>query len=104
KCVVRVDAAIRKIAGVTDVKVDLESKSARISPSVPIDQIAVAVKSAGHYSLDGPPSEPKAKSQEPIAARTLAIKGMTCASCVTRGEQAIAGVPGVTGVVVNLAT
>ncbi len=35
---------------------------------------------------------------------TIAIEGMTCASCVRRVEKAIAAVPGVSGVAVNLAT
>jgi Cu+-exporting ATPase len=35
---------------------------------------------------------------------TLQVKGMTCASCVTRVEKALRKVPGVTSAVVNLAT
>ena len=37
-------------------------------------------------------------------ALTLSIEGMTCASCVARVEKAIAKVPGVAAVTVNLAT
>ncbi|HEY0524259.1 MAG TPA: heavy metal translocating P-type ATPase [Stellaceae bacterium] len=41
----------------------------------------------------------------PIGAEIdLGIAGMTCASCVRRVEKAVAAVPGVAGVVVNLAT
>jgi len=40
-------------------------------------------------------------AQPPV---TLVIDGMTCASCVTRVEKALAHVPGVTGASVNLAT
>jgi Cu+-exporting ATPase len=40
-------------------------------------------------------------AQPPV---TLAIDGMTCASCVARVEKALAHVPGVTGASVNLAT
>ncbi|WPB87716.1 heavy metal translocating P-type ATPase [Sediminicoccus rosea] len=40
----------------------------------------------------------------PTAALSLPIEGMTCASCVRRVEQAIAAVPGVAAVSVNLAT
>ena len=35
---------------------------------------------------------------------SLSIEGMTCDSCVARGEKAIAKVPGVEQVAVNLAT
>ncbi len=38
------------------------------------------------------------------APLTLAIEGMTCASCVLRVEKALKKVPGVTGATVNLAT
>ncbi|WP_158904725.1 heavy metal translocating P-type ATPase [Burkholderia sp. L27(2015)] len=44
--------------------------------------------------------------QEPGRARqwSVPIEGMTCASCVGRVEKALAGVPGVSGVSVNIAT
>ena len=35
---------------------------------------------------------------------TLPIEGMTCASCVSHVEKALQGVPGVSGVSVNLGT
>jgi Cu+-exporting ATPase len=39
-----------------------------------------------------------------MASRTFRVEGMTCASCVKRVEKALAGVPGVDSVRVNLAT
>ena len=39
-----------------------------------------------------------------MATRTFHVEGMTCASCVGRVERALAAVPGVSGVTVNLAT
>jgi len=39
-----------------------------------------------------------------LATRTFRVEGMTCASCVRRVEKALAGVPGVASVQVNLAT
>jgi len=39
-----------------------------------------------------------------MATRTYRIEGMTCASCVRRVEKALASVPGVSQVAVNLAT
>ena len=41
---------------------------------------------------------------DPTDAMTMPIEGMTCASCVGRVERAIAAVPGVLDVSVNLAT
>ena len=40
----------------------------------------------------------------PARQWSVPIEGMTCASCVGRVEKALAGVPGVTGVSVNIAT
>src|SRR5688500_1712632 len=40
----------------------------------------------------------------PMNENTLTIEGMTCASCVTRVEKALAKVPGVLSAEVNLAT
>ncbi|WP_395698075.1 heavy metal translocating P-type ATPase [Methylocella sp.] len=45
-----------------------------------------------------------APREEPTAAVSLPVKGMHCASCVGRVEKAVAAVPGVAGVSVNLAT
>jgi Cu+-exporting ATPase len=39
-----------------------------------------------------------------MAVRTYRVEGMTCATCVKRVEKALAGVPGVDSVQVNLAT
>lgn len=47
-------------------------------------------------------SVPAASKQ--AAGISLAIEGMTCASCVARVEKAIATAPGVTSASVNLAT
>lgn len=39
-----------------------------------------------------------------MSTKTYRVEGMTCASCVRRVEKALAAVPGVSGVAVNLAT
>ena len=41
---------------------------------------------------------------EPLVITTVSVGGMSCAACVRRVEKALAEVPGVTGVAVNLAT
>ena len=51
------------------------------------------------------PVHPIAAADAAVArATSLAIEGMTCASCVGRVERALAAVPGVHEVTVNLAT
>jgi len=39
-----------------------------------------------------------------MATETFRVEGMTCASCVRRVEKALAAVPGVSAVAVNLAS
>ncbi len=53
-CVTTVDAEIRQIPGVTDVKVDLASGAVTVTSDAPLDEIAVAaaVDEAG-YELAG---------------------------------------------------
>ncbi|WP_274626363.1 heavy metal translocating P-type ATPase [Arvimicrobium flavum] len=91
-CVGRVEAALRKVAGVGKVNVNLATERADISVDGPLDRAALAeaVEAAG-YSV-------------PSTVMELSIDGMTCASCVGRVERALKAVPGVTEASVNLAT
>ncbi|MGH7484567.1 MAG: copper ion binding protein, partial [bacterium] len=91
-CVARVEKALVAVPGVQGASVNLATEAATIkrAPSVTIDALAKAVQRAGyevaHEELD------------------LAIRGMTCASCVARVEKALVKVPGVLSASVNLAT
>ena len=91
-CVARVEKALAAVPGVQGASVNLATEAAAIkrAPSVTIDALAKAVQRAGyevaHEELD------------------LAIRGMTCASCVARVEKALTKVPGVLSASVNLAT
>lgn len=91
-CVGRVEAALKKVAGVGEVAVNLATERADIHPNGALDRQALvqAIENAG-YAV-------------PTATTELAIDGMTCASCVGRVERALKAVPGVTEAVVNLAT
>ncbi|MBL8258780.1 MAG: copper-translocating P-type ATPase [Candidatus Competibacteraceae bacterium] len=91
-CVGRVEAALRKVAGVAEVSVNLATERADIRPSGAVDRLALAqaVENAG-YNVTPSTTE-------------LAVDGMSCASCVSRVEHALQAVPGVTEAVVNLAT
>ena len=91
-CVARVEKALAAVPGVQAASVNLATEAATVrrAPSVTIDALAKAVERAGyevaHEELD------------------LAIRGMTCASCVSRVEKGLAKVPGVLSASVNLAT
>src|SRR5512143_2901388 len=91
-CVARVEKALARVPGVSSAAVNLATESAAVetSGSVPTAALADAVRRAGY-----------AVPQETV---TLAVQGMTCASCVARVERALARVPGVATVEVNLAS
>ncbi|MFV0416044.1 MAG: heavy metal translocating P-type ATPase [Chthoniobacterales bacterium] len=91
-CVGRVEAALKKISGVENVAVNLATERAAIQTKGHVDRRALveAIEKAG-YSV-------------PAGQTVLTVDGMSCASCVGRVEAALRAVPGVSEVVVNLAT
>ncbi|GJD56582.1 heavy metal translocating P-type ATPase [Methylobacterium dankookense] len=91
-CVGRVERALKALPGASAVSVNLASGRASLSlgPGASPAEAAEAVAGAGY---DVPETE-----------TVLAVEGMSCASCVSRVERALAAVPGVRGASVNLAT
>jgi P-type Cu+ transporter len=90
-CAGRVEKALRKLPGVRSAEVNLALETASIdAPGVAPQVLADAVHNAGY--------------EVPRHTEQLAIEGMTCASCAGRVEKALATVPGVVAVNVNLAT
>ncbi|WP_165795573.1 heavy-metal-associated domain-containing protein, partial [Methylobacterium frigidaeris] len=91
-CVGRVEAALGRLPGVAEAAVNLATARARVRFSGAADPAAAvhAIEEAGY-------AVPEARTE-------IAVDGMTCASCVSRVEQALARIPGVTGAAVNLAT
>ncbi|MDO9486965.1 MAG: heavy metal translocating P-type ATPase [Sphingomonadaceae bacterium] len=92
-CVGRIERAIRAVPGVADVSVNLATERAEVhfeEGSANAGAVAEAVSKAG-YTVGSQMVE-------------LGIEGMTCASCVSRVEKALAAVPGVLSAEVNLAT
>ncbi len=95
-CVGRVEQAILAVPGVQAAAVNLIEKSAAVEGGDPAQVIEV-LDQAGY---------PAALVKEPQLSREdgyeIDILGMHCASCVSRVEQALLKVPGVTDVSVNL--
>ncbi|WP_193175421.1 heavy metal translocating P-type ATPase [Oricola nitratireducens] len=91
-CVGRVDRALSGIEGVRDVSVNLANETARLTIEDP-DRLAEAANKLDEL---GYPAR--------RASVTLNIESMSCASCVGRVDHAIAAVPGVLDVNVNLAS
>jgi Cu+-exporting ATPase len=92
-CVSHVQKALQDVGGVAEATVNLATEQAtvRFDPAlVQLGRLAGAVHDAG-YEVSG-------------TTKTLAIGGMTCASCVAHVERALAELPGVLQVNVNLAT
>ncbi|MBL8591254.1 MAG: copper-translocating P-type ATPase [Devosia sp.] len=91
-CVARVEKAIRAVPGVASANVNLATERATVEFSAKPDPrgVIAAIAKAGY-----------ATREETIE---LTIEGMTCASCVSRIEKALAAVPGVISASVNLAT
>ena len=92
-CVSHVEHALAGVPGVTEVAVNLATHRASVSlggDGATVEQLREAVTEAG-YDI-------------PASKTTLNIGGMTCGACVHHVERALASVPGVTSVAVNLAT
>ncbi|MCO8589744.1 heavy metal translocating P-type ATPase [Burkholderia multivorans] len=109
-CVSRVEKALAKVPGVTRASVNLATERATVEASLDVSaaRLVEAVEQAGYQATPVEPASSAATS-EPVdhkAAHSveLDIDGMTCASCVSRVEKALAKVPGVTHASVNLAT
>jgi Cu+-exporting ATPase len=94
-CVSRVEKAIARVPGVQQSSINLATEQAslaldRATAPATVQAVQAAVLKAG-YGI-------------PEDSRDLRIDGMTCASCVSRVEKALARVPGVLTASVNLAT
>src|SRR3989338_6131582 len=91
-CVARIEGPTKRLPGVRAAAVNLATEKADVefdpAQLTPAD-VAAAIRKAGY--------------EVPPTTLDLAIEGMTCASCVSRVEKALAAVPGVTGAEVNLA-
>jgi Cu+-exporting ATPase len=90
-CVARVEKALAKVPGVRTAGVNLATERATVQgdATLALGALVDAVEKAG-YGV----------SRESVS---LAITGMTCASCVARVEKALQRVPGVLRAEVNLA-
>ncbi|MBV8261201.1 MAG: heavy metal translocating P-type ATPase, partial [Paraburkholderia sp.] len=94
-CATRVEKALARVPGVTRASVNLATEKATVEASAGVApaKLVAAVEKAGYEAV-------------PVATETatLAIGGMTCASCANRVEKALSRVPGAAGANVNLAT
>ncbi|MFQ5829578.1 MAG: heavy metal translocating P-type ATPase [Candidatus Methylomirabilia bacterium] len=93
KCVATVEHALREVPGVAKATVNLDQGRAFVTydPAVaPLEALAGAVKSVGY--------------RVGTATARIGIKGISCASCVTKIEDGLRRTPGVLKASVNLGT
>lgn len=125
-CTGRVQRALATVPGVVDAAVDLDAHAATVTAQDTVEpaQLIAAVDAAGYRAAvreaaveavasahvehathaNARPATAATALPAPAASIELDIDGMTCASCVSRVEKALAKVPGVTRASVNLAT
>ncbi|MBF8266948.1 MAG: metal transporting ATPase [Dehalococcoidia bacterium] len=93
-CVSHVEEALREVVGVSQVVVNLATEKATVEVDDPqkatLPELMKAVHEVGYKVVTD--------------RVNIAVGGMTCASCVAHVEGGLGEVPGVTRVVVNLAT
>jgi Cu+-exporting ATPase len=90
-CVAHVEKALSRVPGVQKVAVNLATESAAVEGSaLQAGALRNAVSAAGY--------------EVPTRQLRFEVQGMTCASCVSRIEHALAALPGVLKASVNLAT
>ena len=92
-CVTRVERALKATPGVKTASVNLATERATVTlenPGADPAPLIDSIREAGYQAV--------------TTNLELGVTGMTCASCVTRVERALRGVPGVTAASVNLAT
>jgi copper ion binding protein len=90
-CVARVERAIARQPGVDSATVNLAAQTAVVRfDQAEVPALLEAVRGAGYEPV--------------VETATLAVRGMTCASCVARVERAITRLPGVISASVNLGT
>jgi Cu+-exporting ATPase len=90
-CVRRVERALEKADGVEGVTVNLATEKAtfRVVDAIDLDGLLGRIRDAGYEPIVETVEQP--------------VVGMTCAACVQRVERAIAALPGIVDVSVNLA-
>ncbi len=110
-CAMRIEKSLKKVPGVKEASVNFATEQATVtynSAETNLDQMVQKVDTVGYKAIPlVMPAFNKVPTQEQESASsqvTLALEGMTCASCVMRIEKGLKKVPGVENASVNLAT
>lgn len=101
-CVQRVETALGRIDGVSNVTVNLTTETliAAIRDDAANDAVMTAVKSLGYRVA----SLPARRTHSAPTEQRFKVEGMDCGSCVQKIRTALGGIEGVSDVTVNLTT
>ncbi len=109
-CAMRIEKGLKKLPGVLDAQVNLATEQATVrydSAHVQPEQMVQKVDAVGYKAiplvLPTPKPVPQPQQTEEVHT-TLALEGMTCASCAMRIEKGLKKLPGIVDAQVNLAT
>lgn len=90
-CVSHIEGALKALPGVSNVVVNLSTNRANLTYDPSQTRLADMIRAVDEVGY-----------LVPTAELTLQVKGMTCASCVSHVEGALARLEGITGATVNL--
>src|ERR1700694_2767622 len=102
-CAMRIEKGLKKVPGVVDAQVNFATEQANVTHDpthTGPEQMMQKVEAVGYKAIPQP-IEVQAPQDTQV---TLALEGMTCASCAIRIEKGLKKVPGVIDAQVNLAT
>jgi Cu+-exporting ATPase len=112
-CEARVDAAARAVAGVEEVRVDLDAGTVAVTGGRP-HQVIEAIREAGYRARPESREPESCGLEQPVAEAsaagshgkeheyTIRVADMACAACTANVEKALLAVPGVQSASVNL--
>ncbi len=107
-CAMRIEKGLKKVPGVLDAQVNLATERGTVTYDPALtgpEQMVQKVEVVGYKATPLVVPPPAPQPQQPSEAEvTLALEGMTCASCAMRIEKGLKKVPGVLNAEVNLAT
>lgn len=108
-CALRIEKGLKRMPGVLEAQVNLATERGTVTYDATLtgpEQMIQKVEAIGYKATPlilPVPKSPEQKMTVPEASVTLALEGMTCASCAMRIEKGLKKVPGVLEAQVNLA-
>src|SRR6266536_3713005 len=106
-CAMRIEKGLKRVLGVADAQVNLATELATVTydpAQTGPEQMVQKVEAVGYRATPLEIPTPVEEETRNEGHTTLALEGMTCASCAMRIEKGLKKVPGVIDAQVDLAT